>query len=196
MPVVETATTRVSGPRPVDEAGQSEHTAGARALARAQALLAQLSVFGRRRVVQSKAHDLKAHLDALEPLLRRLATDDVAWQMELGEDDAYACISPADLERCVTALVTSARDALPLGGQITLHVSAGNAATEPSGVRRPEVLVAIDVQGYGLADLEVPGTIRELVAGMGAHVAVERDDALGARLSLRLPRAFVVRHAA
>ncbi len=194
--VVETASTRVTGPRPVDEAGQSDHTVGARALARAQALLAQLSVFGRRRTVQPKAHELKAHLGALEPLLRRLATDDVAWRLEFGEEEAHACVAPADLERCLTALVTSARDALPLGGQITMRLSADQAATEPTGVRRPEVLLAIDVQGYGLADIEVPGAIGDLVAGMGAHVAVERADALGARLILRLPRAFVVRHAA
>ena len=196
--LVESAATRVVGPRPVDETGQSAHSVGARSLARAQAMLAQLSSFGRRRVGQLAAHDLGGHLASLRPVLERLATDDLDWRLNLPDEPIHACVAPTEFERCVTAMVAIGRDALPVGGQLTLTLAPADEATVVGNgnVRRPEAALVLEAQGYGLTDLAVTGTLRDVATAMGAEARVTSIDNLGARLTLRLTRAFVMTHVA
>jgi hypothetical protein len=181
----------------VDETGRSAHTHGTRALARAEAMLAQLSTFGRRRVGQSAAHDLCGHLAEMQPLLERLASDDLAWRLELPGELVHACVSPSEFERCVTAMVTIGRDALPLGGQLTMALEPSQVDDAgPATVRRPAVALALEAQGYGVTDLTVSAMLRDVAAAMNAEIEVTRIDSLTARLTLRLARAFVMTHVA
>ncbi len=193
--VVETAGSRLRGPRPVDESGESAHSTGGQALARAQAMLAQLSAFGRRRSVAA-AHDLAAHLEAAQPLLERLATEEVAWQLDLPAEPIHASVTAAEFERCVTAMVAIGRDALPVGGQLTLALGAGETSASAMGVRRPMAAVTVLAQGYGLVEPAVTPALRELADSLGASVDVECVDAFTARLTFELPRAFVMTHVA
>ena len=172
--------------------------AAAQALGRARVLLAQVSAFRKRREGHVALDELRAHLMTLDPLLQRLATDDVAWEVSLPAEAVYVSASTSDVERCLTALVTSARDALPLGGRLALSVHTPGARQAPdlSAVRRLDAHLVLEAQGYGLTTFELPQTLRDLAAAFGGELDVERVDDLTERVSLHLPRAFVVSHAA
>lgn len=186
----------VRGPRPIEAVASSP--VAAQALERARVLLAQVSSFRRRREGQAALDDLRAHLSTLEPVLARLATDDVHWELALPEDAIHVSASASDIERCVTALVTSARDALPLGGRLSLAVDTPGPAGAHglSDVRRLDARLVLDAQGYGGIDISIPAALRELAATFGGEFEVTRPDALTQQLVLRVPRAFVVSHAA
>jgi hypothetical protein len=80
-----------------------------------------------------------------------------------------------------------------LGGQITLSLLASTrdgGAGEGRGAR-PDVVVAIELRGYGLQPVVVPPTVQTQVMRLGAELATEQPDHLTTRLVLRLPRVFV-----
>ena len=195
--IVDDAPLAFRGPRPLD-AAPAATPAAAQALDRARVLLAQVSAFRRRREGQTALDELRTHLAALDPVLQRLATDDVSWELSLPDDAVHVGVSSSDVERCLMALVTSGRDALPLGGKLALSVRTPAAGGAPgaSEVLRLDAHLVLDAQGYGVADIELPVTLRDLAAGFGGVIEVVRIDALTQRLSLRVPRAFVVSHAA
>ena len=142
--------------------------------------------------------DLRGHLTALEPVLQRLATEDVAWELTVPGEAVYVGASGSVVERCLTAIVTSARDALPLGGRLSLSVDVPDAS-DPSGVpgvRRLDAVLVLDAQGYGIDAIALPPALQDLAAGFGGVLDVEPLDALTQRVSLRIPRAFVISHAA
>ena len=116
--------------------------------------------------------ELRAHLATLDPLLQRLATDDVAWEVSLPAEAVHVSASASDVERCLTALVTSARDALPLGGRLALSVHTPGARQTPdhSAVRRLDAHLVLEAQGYGLTTFEVPQTLRDLAAASAASL--------------------------
>ena len=92
------------------------------------------------------------------------------------------------------ALVAS----LPLGGRLTLAVETpdpGDAAGS-SSVRRLDAGVVLLAQGYGVDAIALPPGLHELAGGFGGGLEVERIDALTQRVTLRIPRAFVIAHAA
>jgi PAS domain-containing protein len=195
--LVSSVSGRPRGPRPLDAVRDSEPGTDRRALGRAQVMLAQLSTMGRRRAT-SQALDLPAQLRDMAPMLQRLAGDDVRWHLDLPSEPVHACVTVSQLERCVTALVTAVRDALPLGGQLSLTLDAAGPASFSSenGVTRADVLCILEAQGYGLTAVDVPASVSELAGGLGATLRVEAVDALTNAVVLRLPRAFVVTRAA
>ena len=193
--LVTTPAARVLGPRRLERIADDEDQADAEAVTRAQVMLGQLTALGRRRSM-ARAEDLRARLGSLAPLLERLGGDDVAWSLALPESPVHACISAVEFERCVTALVTSGRDALPLGGRLSLHLRDDDGSASTSGIRRPESLLTLAVQGYGRTDVRVPAAVSDLVAGMGARLEVVELDAMGAEIRMRVPRAFLLTDAA
>jgi hypothetical protein len=131
-------------------------------------------------------------------MLQRLAGDDVRWHLDLPCEPVHACVTASQLERCVTALVSAVRDALPLGGQLSLTLDAAGPASFSSenGVIRADVLCILEAQGYGLTAVDVPPSVSDLAGALGATLRVEAVDSLTAAVVLRLPRAFVVTRAA
>ncbi len=133
--IVGEAPTVFRGPRPIEAADVSP--VAAQALQRARVLLSQVSSLRRRREGPAALDELRSHMSAIEPVLRRLATDDVSWEMRLPDADIHVSATTADMERCVTGLVTSARDALPLGGHLALTIGAPAVDHAADLVRRP-----------------------------------------------------------
>jgi hypothetical protein len=131
-------------------------------------------------------------------VLERLATDDVAWELSLPDNAIHVTASPSDIERCVTALVAGGRDALPLGGRLSLTVETPGPVGAPGvgDVQRLDARLVLDAQGYGVVDIELPAALRDLASHFGGEFEISRPDALTQRLSLRVPRAFVISHAA
>ena len=194
--IVDEGPVNVRGPRPLD--APAVKPAAAQALDRARVLLSQVSAYRKRRDGHSTVDDLRGHLTALEPVLQRLATEDVAWELTVPGEAVYVGASGSVVERCLTAIVTSARDALPLGGRLSLSVDVPDAS-DPSGapgVRRLDAVLVLDAQGYGIDAIALPPALQDLAAGFGGVLDVEPLDALTQRVSLRIPRAFVISHAA
>ena len=164
-------------------------------MARAQVMLGQLTALGRRRST-ARAEDLRARLFSLAPLLERLVGDDVRWSLTVPESSVHACVNGVEFDRCVTTLVTSGRDALPLGGRLTvvLHDEMPQAAA--AAIRRPESVVTVTLEGYGRTDVEVPSAVTDLIASLGGRVEAWSQDAMRAHVQLRMPRAFMLTLAA
>lgn len=194
--LITTPAARLLGPRPLDpvaEAGRAD--ADAEAVARAHVMLGQLTALGRRRST-ARAENLQARLATLAPLLERLAGDEVTWSLTLPDAPVHACVEGVEFDRCVTALVTSGRDALPLGGRltVTLHEDVPGAAS--TDIRKPQSTVTVTLQGYGRTDLDVPGAVTDMVASMGGRLEVTSSDPMAAQIRLRVPRAFLLVDAA
>ena len=163
------------------------------ALSRTQAGLAQLAGFARRRARRPVLRDLRALLDQFSPVLVHVTGDDVTWTMSTGEEPLYASLDSSELEQCMAAIVSQGREALPLGGQMKLSLTGTvhEAALEEGRGARPEIEIAIELQGYGLQPVVVPPTVQTQVMRLGAEFAYEQPDHLTNRLVLRLPRVFV-----
>lgn len=163
------------------------------ALARTQAVLAQLAGFARRRARRPALRDLHALLEQISPVLVHVIGDDITWTMATGDEPLHASIDVPELEQCLTAIVTQAREALPLGGQMKLSLRPvlHDGHPDPGRGTRPEIELAIELQGYGLQPVVVPPTVQTQVMRLGAELLTEQPDHLTTRLVLRLPRVFI-----
>jgi len=156
-------------------------------------VLAQLAGFARRRARRPALRDLRALLDQISPVLVHVTGDDVTWTMATGTEPMYASLDSSELEQCMTAIVTQGREALPLGGQMKLSLlpAVQEGTLEDGRGARPEIVIAIELQGYGLQLLVVPPSVQTQVMRLGAEFVHEQPDHLTNRLVLRLPRVFL-----
>jgi hypothetical protein len=163
------------------------------ALSRTQAVLAQLAGFARRRARRPALRDLRALLDQISPVLVHVTGDDVTWTMATGDEPIYASLDSSELEQCMTAIVTQGREALPLGGQMKLSLmpTVQEGTLEDGRGARPEIVITIELQGYGLQPVVVPPTVQTQLMRLGAEFVHEQPDHLTNRLVLRLPRVFL-----
>ncbi|HEV8400854.1 MAG TPA: MASE1 domain-containing protein [Gemmatimonadales bacterium] len=113
-----------SARRDVEEIGSSAR--------RAAGLTRQLLAFSRRQVLELKALDLNALIHNQERMLRRLIVAHIELRTELAPDIGTVRADAGQLEQVLMNLVVNARDALPLGGVITI-------ATANVDVERPYV---------------------------------------------------------
>jgi PAS domain S-box-containing protein len=112
----------------LDEEGLREEVEQIRSAAeRATALTRQLLLFSRRGVSDPRPVQPTRVLQRLEHLLRRTLGEDVALAMRYATD-ATVEIDPASLEQVVVNLAVNARDAMPAGGELTIHTRAGTSS--------------------------------------------------------------------
>jgi PAS domain S-box-containing protein len=113
------------------------------AAARAAGISQQLLAFSRQLPIVRRNVRLAQVVDGLEPKLRHLLGADKSLVVEATAVDPLVRVDPAGIEQILTQLATNARDALAVGGQVTIGVA---------GVRLTEV----DVQAHPGDDV-VPG---------------------------------------
>ncbi|MCC6162861.1 MAG: hypothetical protein IT182_05885 [Acidobacteria bacterium] len=174
----------------VDDAGVDEAT---QALSRTQAVLSQLAGFARRRARRPGLRDMRALLEQISPVLVHMMGDDITLTLNTGTEPLYVSLDAAEVEQCLAAIVNQGREALPLGGQmkISLTWTLGDGDAAQGRGARPEIVLAFELQGYGLQPVVLPPTVQTQVMRIGADLATEQPDHLTARLVLRLPRVFV-----
>ena len=90
---------------------------------RAAALTRQLLAFSRRQMLQPQIVDLNAVVQQLEKLLRRLISEDVELSISLASDLMTVRVDPASIEQILVNLAVNARDAMPLGGRLTIETA-------------------------------------------------------------------------
>jgi signal transduction histidine kinase/CheY-like chemotaxis protein len=168
-----------------------------------------------RQPVHGEALDLGAVLVEMQPLLERVAGAEIRIQLAVPGSVGAASVDRERLEHALLNLVANARDAMPLGGRITLSattVSFDDDARAPDGVR-PGAYVAIHVVDTGvgmkpevkerlfeqLFTTKEPGrgtglgltTVKQFVVESGGCIAVQSEEGRGTTVSVYFPAAVL-----
>ena len=179
---------------------------------RAAALTRQLLAFCRKQEIKPELVQLDSIVKNLEKLLQRLLGDQLTLRLELAPDLGAVKADAGQVEQLVMNLAANARDAMPLGGCLTisaheveldaaaheLQLAAGEyvcLGVADTGVgMSPETKQRIfepffttkEVgQGTGLGLATVYGMVQE----WGGHIEVDSAPGQGTRFTVYLPRA-------
>ena len=126
-----------------------------RAADRAVALTRQLLAFSRRQVFRLEPVDLSQIAAGVEKMLRRILGEDIDLVQQLAPDLALTLADAGQIEQVIMNLVINARDAMPLGGKLTIETrnleideeyAARHVAVEPGSY----VQLAVTDTGCGM----------------------------------------------
>jgi hypothetical protein len=90
---------------------------------RAAALTRQLLAFARREVIQPRPLNLNDVIGGLEPLLVGTLGEHVELSTDLSAGLCPVLADPGQLEQVLINLAANARDAMPVGGRLTIHTA-------------------------------------------------------------------------
>ena len=111
---------------------------------RAAELTRQLLMFSRKQLLEPKILDLNTLMASMDKMLRRVLGEDVELVTRRAPGLGLVKADPSSLEQVILNLVVNARDAMPIGGTLTLATS--NTIVE--GV--PSVLLSVTDTGIGI----------------------------------------------
>jgi PAS domain S-box-containing protein len=122
---------------------------------RAASLTRQLLAFSRRQMLLPQVVDINMLVRQLEKLLRRLISEDVELVTVLASDLLPVRVDPASVEQILVNLAVNARDAMPLGGQLTIEtanveIDEAYAVTHVTMQPGPYVMMAVGDTGRGM----------------------------------------------
>jgi len=181
---------------------------------RASALTRQLLAFSRKQILQPRVVDLNEVVRGMEAMLGRLIAEDIQLTTRLEPTAGCVRADPAQIEQMIVNLIVNARDAMPLGGQLTIETSRVEldqaSAHRQVGVRPgPYVRLVVRDTGVGMdavtkAHLFEPffttkgpgkgtglglATVYGIVTQSGGVIGVESEPGQGAVFTIDLPRA-------
>lgn len=90
---------------------------------RAAALTRQLLIFSRKQIVQAQVVDLNAVFLDMKKMLGRLIGEDIELLIVPGTDLWKVRVDPGQMEQIVMNMVVNARDAMPVGGKLTIETA-------------------------------------------------------------------------
>jgi two-component system cell cycle sensor histidine kinase/response regulator CckA len=175
----------------------------------AAALSRQLLAFGRRSAAQPRLVDVNAVVARLDPLLRRLIGDDVVMELRPGVGLERVRVDLTQMEQLLLNLALNARDAMPMGGRLTIEtrdveIAGGTAPPAPPG---RYVMLAVSDEGVGM-DAETRkrvfepffttkpegegsglglATVHDVVQQAGGSIRVDSEPGLGTTFRIYLP---------
>jgi two-component system, cell cycle sensor histidine kinase and response regulator CckA len=122
---------------------------------RAASLTRQLLAFSRRQMLQPQIVDMNALVAQMEKLLRRLIGEDVELVTALASNLESVKVDPASIEQVLVNLAVNARDAMPVGGRLTVETSMveldnAYAETHVTVVPGRYVMLAVSDTGQGM----------------------------------------------
>jgi PAS domain S-box-containing protein len=122
---------------------------------RASALIRQLLAFSRKQVLQPKSLDVNSIVENLDKLLRRLIGADIEMVTLCGVNVGTVKADPAQIEQVIMNLVVNARDAMPIGGRLTIETANveldSTYARDHTSVKPGRyVMVAVSDTGIGM----------------------------------------------
>jgi CheY-like chemotaxis protein len=149
---------------------------------RATALTSMLLAFSRKQVLQSHVVDLKSLIQNSLKLLRRVIGSDIELITDLAEDLGYVKVDATQIDQVIMNLAVNSRDAMPLGGKLTIRASNEILDNRHEPVHaecgnREYVMMAITDSGIGMDEetkchiFEPFFTTKEMGKGSGLGLA-------------------------
>jgi two-component system cell cycle sensor histidine kinase/response regulator CckA len=122
---------------------------------RAGALTNQLLAFSRRQIMQPRVFNVNAVMIQTQKMLRRLIGEDIELILNLADNVGNIRADPGHVEQAIVNLAVNARDAMPLGGHLTIEtadvVLDDNYARTHMGVKPGEfTMIAVSDDGHGM----------------------------------------------
>jgi two-component system, cell cycle sensor histidine kinase and response regulator CckA len=176
-------------------------------------LTRQLLAFSRQQPLQARTLDLNAIVAAIEPLLRRLVTEEIALVTVLDPALHRVKADPTQIDQVLMNLVINARDAMDAGGRLTIETAnveldAAYELAHPDAKAGAYAMLAVSDVGHGMSEetlarafepfftTKEPGqgtglglaTVYGIVRQSGGHVAVYSEPGHGATFKVYLPR--------
>jgi hypothetical protein len=122
---------------------------------RSGVLTNQLLAFSRRQIMQPRVLDVNAAMRQTEKMLRRLIGEDIDLVLSLDPAIGNIKADPGHVEQAIVNLAVNARDAMPMGGRLTIETANvfldENYARTHMGVKPGEfVMIAVSDSGHGM----------------------------------------------
>jgi PAS domain S-box-containing protein len=140
-----------------DTPGREQLGEIAHAAEQAAGLTRQLLAFSRRQVLHPRVLDLNEIVAGMEPMVRRIIGDDVSVGVRLTPGLAPVEADQAQIERVILNLAANARDAMPVGGRLTIEtqnveLDEDYVSSRGEGTAGANVLLAVSDTGVGMSD--------------------------------------------
>jgi two-component system, cell cycle sensor histidine kinase and response regulator CckA len=184
------------------------------AAARAAALTRQLLAFSRKQILQPRRVDLNEVIGSIHGLISRLVGTDVDVRVESDGSPCTVIADPGQIEQVLMNLAANARDAMPLGGRLTIAtaneiVGPGDAASLAGLTPGQFVRLTVSDTGQGIPASVRPhifepfystkeqgkgtglglATVYGIVKQSGGWIYLNESPGQGASFSLFLPSA-------
>jgi PAS domain S-box-containing protein len=121
---------------------------------RAAWLVRQLLAFGRRQLLRPSVVSLNDVVAGMKQMIRRSIGNDVAVALRLGSDIGQIRIDPRQIEQVILNLAMNARDAMPMGGTLTIEtcskVLEANMPGTPGAQPGRYTLLTVTDTGIGM----------------------------------------------
>src|SRR5208283_4877189 len=88
---------------------------------RAAELTNQLLAFSRRQITQPRVVNVNAVIGHSERMLHHLIGEDIELVFKLNPDAGNIKVDPGHLEQAIVNMAVNSRDAMPLGGRLTVE---------------------------------------------------------------------------
>ena len=188
---------------------------------RASALTRQLLAFGRKAVLAPRVLDINVVVQDAESMLRRLIGEDVHLIVKLDPAPCSVTIDPGHLGQVLMNLSVNARDAMPMGGTLTIATANIEPEAQPALDRRhsdvprqvcltvsdtgsgmtPDVLARIfepffTSKGVGKGTGLGLAVVHGIVEQSGGHIDVRSEPGAGTTFAMYLPASEPSHHSA
>jgi two-component system cell cycle sensor histidine kinase/response regulator CckA len=184
-----------------------------RSAQRAGDLTAQLLAFSRKQVLQPRVIGLNEVVQGMEGMLARIIGEDVRLATRYAQSLGNIKADPGQIEQVMMNLVANSRDAMPLGGEITVETRNGvlQPGSDPAAVTPGEyVMLLVGDTGNGMdrdtvARIFEPffttkemgkgtglglATVYGIVKQSGGFIFCDSEPGRGTRFTIYFPRVY------